>query len=375
MRSFAEFIKENEELLYRVHADLCKIPAPSHNEEKRAEYVKAWLESIGAEGVYIDEAKNAVFPLNCEESGRITVIVAHTDTVFPDTEPMPFHDDGVRIHCPGAGDDTASLAVMLLGVKYCIENEIKPEGGILFVANSCEEGLGNLKGIREIFKAYEGRIEKLISFDSAQIGRINDVCVGSHRYEVSVKTEGGHSFGFFGNDNAIHKLAEIISKIYSIKVPEREGTKTTYNVGIISGGTSINTIAENASMLCEYRSNDNECLEIMEKRFADIFAAAQSEKIKVSVQRVGDRPCAKGLDKEKQDALLSFLAEKIESVIGQKVTYAPSSTDCNIPMSLGIPAACISVYQGGGNHTRAEWIEKASLPKGLEIALNVITSL
>ena len=370
-----DFISKNTAAIYKLHEDLCKIPAPSHHEEKRAEYCKKWLESKGAKGVYIDEAKNTVFPLNCENSNRITVIVAHTDTVFPDTEPMPFYDDGERVHCPGAGDDTASLAVMLLVAEYCIENSIRPEGGILFVANSCEEGLGNLKGTRQIFKDYEGRIEKFISFDSAQIGRINDVCVGSHRYEVEVKTEGGHSFGYFGNNNAIHKIAEIISAIYSISVPEKEGTKTTYNVGIISGGTSINTIAENASMLCEYRSNDVECLEIMEKRFADIFAAANRGKVEVFVKRVGERPCAKDLDPEKQKALCGFLAQVIESVINENPTYAPSSTDCNIPMSLGIPAACISVYQGGGNHTRAEWIEKASLLTGLEIALNLVEKL
>ena len=134
--NFKEFITKNTDLLYNLHADLCKIPAPSHHEEKRAEYCKKWLESIGAEGVYIDEAKNVVYPLNCDGSNRITVIVAHTDTVFPDTEPMPFFDDGEKVHCPGAGDDTASLAVMLLAAKYCIENSVKPDGGILFVAES-----------------------------------------------------------------------------------------------------------------------------------------------------------------------------------------------------------------------------------------------
>ena len=134
-----KYIDENRELMMQTWKELCLIPAPSGMEEKRADYCKQWLDRNGAKGTYIDSALNVIFPLNCEGSNEITVFVAHTDTVFPDTEPMPYVDDGEKIHCPGVGDDTASLAVLLLVAKYYVDNQIKPKKGILFVANSCEE--------------------------------------------------------------------------------------------------------------------------------------------------------------------------------------------------------------------------------------------
>lgn len=190
-----KFIEENTQLMYRTLEELCRIPAPSYFEHKRAEYCKKWLEAVGAEGVYIDEALNVVFPLNCADSKNLTVFVAHTDTVFPDMEPLPYTDDGEKIFCPGVGDDTASLTVLLMVVKYLVENRIKPARGMLFVCNSCEEGLGNLKGTRQIFKDYEGRITRFISFDGGNLQTVANDCAGSHRFEVEVLTEGGHSFG------------------------------------------------------------------------------------------------------------------------------------------------------------------------------------
>ena len=159
--SIKEFVQQNEAALLQTLRELCAIPAPSHQEEMRAAYCKKWLEEAGAEGVYIDEALNVVFPLNCQGSNQITVYVAHTDTVFPDTEPMPILEDDTYIRCPGVGDDTASLSVLLMLAKYCIQKKIQPQKGILFVCNSCEEGLGNLKGTRQIFKDYAGRIASI----------------------------------------------------------------------------------------------------------------------------------------------------------------------------------------------------------------------
>ncbi len=271
------YIAQNQQQMLATLKELCEIPAPSHFEHQRAEYCKKWLDAIGAQGVYTDDALNVVFALNCEGSNEITVFAAHTDTVFPDLEPMPYFDDGERIHCPGAADDTASVAVLLMMAKFFVEKKILPQNGILFVFNSCEEGLGNLKGTRRLFKDFHGRINRFISFDSL-MNTVNDRCVGSHRYEVEVLTEGGHSFGDFGKNNAIAELSEIVTEIYKIKVPDKANSHTTYNVGEISGGTSVNTIAQNAKMLCEYRSDDRECLDIMQARFDKIFDAARSKK-------------------------------------------------------------------------------------------------
>ncbi len=371
--SIKEFVQQNETAMLQTLRQLCAIPAPSHQEEKRAEYCKQWLENMGATGVYIDKALNVVFPLNCEGSDDITVYVAHTDTVFPDTEPMPYSEDDTYIRCPGVGDDTASLTVLLMLAKYCVEHNIQPKKGILFVCNSCEEGLGNLKGTRQIFKDYAGRIGRFISLDS-NLTTVADRCVGSHRYEVEVLTEGGHSYGAFGNDNAIHELAKLVTKIYQIRIPQEGNSKTTYNVGGISGGTSVNTIAQSAKMLCEYRSDNVNCLAVMEKEFETIFREANSEKVQVLVTKIGERPC-QDIDPQKIEDLKAIMVPVIEGVLGQKLSFKPSSTDCNIPLSMGIPALCMGVYRGGGSHTREEWVEKSSLSVGLELAIQVMVKL
>lgn len=369
MENIGKFIEENKEELYRIHKELCLIPAPSGVEDERAEYCKNLLISYGAKDVYIDEAKNVILPLNAEKSDKLTVMVAHTDTVFPDLEPMPFVDDGEIIKCPGVGDDTASLAVLLLVAKFLIKNNIKSENGLLIVANSCEEGLGNLKGTRQIFKDFAGRVAQFISYDAASLKRITNKCVGSVRYEVEVKTEGGHSYGAFGNKNAIYYLSKIVNAIYALEVPEIEGEKTTYNVGIIEGGTSVNTIAQNAKMLCEYRSTSSEALEIMKGRFFEIFDTVRAMGVEVNVTVVGERPSAKGVDENEIKRMCEIVSKVQKEVTGEDSTYGSGSTDCNIPLSLGVPAVCFGVYVGGGAHTRGEWINKASMLQGLEIAL------
>ena len=368
------FVEKNSEDMQKIFKELCHIPAPSHKEEKRAAYCKQKLEEMGAKEVIIDDALNVVLPINCEGSDNITVFVAHTDTVFPDLEPMPYSDDGKIVRCPGCGDDTASVTVLLETVRFFVEHELKPEDGFLFVCNSCEEGLGNLKGTRQIFQDYEGRIARFISFDS-KLGRGANMCVGSHRYQVEVQTPGGHSFGRFGEKNAIAELAGIVAEIYKIQVPKVEGSKTTYNVGKIQGGTSVNTIAQSASMLCEYRSDNAACLAYMEETFASIFKAAEQEHVKVLVERVGNRPCCGDVDMREVQKLQRFCEEEIFAVTGKQAVFGMSSTDCNIPLSLGIPAICVGVYEGDGAHTREEWVDKTSLPAGLELAIGLAMKL
>ena len=369
-----QFIKENEQGMYDLLKELCLIPAPSGKEDARAAFCKDWFEKIGAKGVYIDEAKNVIFPLNAEGSNELTVYVAHTDTVFPDEEPMPYSDDGEIVRCPGVGDDTASLAVMMMMAKYYVEQGYAPKGGILFVANSCEEGLGNLKGTRKLFEDFAGRVKQFVSYDS-HINRIDDRCVGSHRYEVEVQTKGGHSYTAFGNKNAIAALADMIHDIYAIEMPVREGSRVTLNVGIVEGGTSVNTIAQSAKMLCEYRSDNAECIDIMKEKFFEIFKKAQTDEVKVIVTNVGERPCARGVNENDLRALVAECAAIIKEVDGREPLCVSGSTDCNIPLSLGIPAVCIGVYYGGGAHTREEWINKKSMVPGLEIAIKLAAKL
>lgn len=353
--------------MHKLLSDLVAIPAPSNHEEERAEFCKKWLDGIGAEGVYIDEALNCVYPINCEGRDDIVVFMAHTDTVFPDTTPFELKSDGKNFYAPGVGDDTACLTIMFMITKFILENNIKTDRAILIVANSCEEGLGNLKGSKQIMNDYAGRIKEFYTFD----GKYNAVacgCVGSHRYEVTCETEGGHSYGAFGNSNAIIELAKLICELNTVEIPKKEGTKTTFNVGIIEGGTSVNTIAQSAKMLYEYRSDDAECLEYMKSFFEKkIDEARESGKGRFSVEVVGKRPCGGDVDKEVHEMMINKVINASEKYSGLPCARTTGSTDCNIPMSLGVPSVCPGIYMGGGAHTREEWVEIDSLPIGLMI--------
>lgn len=363
----SEFKEQNITELHELLKSLVAIPAPSHHEEKRAEFCKAWFEAQGAEGVYIDEALNCVYPINCEGNNDIVVFMAHTDTVFPDTVGFEVKSDGKYFYAPGVGDDTACLTVMMMVTKFILENKLAPKKGILIVANACEEGLGNLKGTKQLLKDYEGRITEFYTFDG-KYGGVCCECVGSHRYEVECITEGGHSYGAFGKPNAIIELSKLITELAKVEIPVKDGIKTTYNVGLIEGGTSVNTIAQSAKMLYEYRSNDAESLEYM-KNFFDKTVAAGNERdgVEFKVNVVGIRPCGGEVDKEKLEKMITRVIEICERNTGIPCARGKGSTDCNAPMSVGIPAICPGLYWGGGAHTREEWVEIASLPIGVMI--------
>lgn len=369
-----EFTEKNTELQRKLLKELCLIPAPSHHEEKRAEYCKKVLESFGAENVYIDDALNVVYPINCESSNKILVIEAHTDTVFPDTEPMPYYEKDGMIFCPGVGDCTIGVVDVMLLAKYIIENKIVPKNGLLLVCNSCEEGFGNLKGTRKIFDDYRGRIEKLVSFDAGFSHIYND-SVGSSRFEVNIKTEGGHSLDDFGNRNALAEMSKIVSEIYETDVPKDGIHKTTYNVGVMEGGTSINAIAQNAKMLCEYRSDCAENSEYMKERFWEIFKRAKDRGVDIEVEVKGERPCPKNLDLKKEQELVDICIGATEAIKGCKITTESASSDCNIPHSLGVPAVAVGVADLKKEHTREEYLKIDTLKPGLLSALSVAEAL
>ena len=366
MEELKAYIQETLPELKELIIELCGIPAPSHHEEKRAEFCRNWLLRNGAspEQVRIDEALNVV----CEvpgETEEVIVFMAHTDTVFPDREPMPYHEENGRMLCPGIGDDTANLAVLLMLARYVLIRGLRSRYTVVFAANSCEEGLGNLKGSFQLMKDYGSRTVEVVSFDGYYSGVASDA-VGSTRYEVTVRTEGGHSFGNFGNRNAIHQLSRIINDLYGIEVPTR--ARTTYNVGVIHGGTSVNTIAQDASMLYEYRSEDLGCQEEMRRKFEAIVEKYQADGLEVEVRVLGNRPCAGEIDRERQQALTEEVTALISRYSGEEPVVSASSTDCNVPLSMGINAICFGVCLGGGAHTREEWIDEASLPVGYAMA-------
>ena len=367
-----DYLKSSEQEMLDLLEELCQIPAPSGKEELRVEYCKNWFERNGAPQVIVDEALNVVCPYNCEGKDDIVVFMAHTDVVFPDMTPLPLVKDGDIWRCPGISDDTACLVLMMMVAKYVFANKLQSDKGILFVANSCEEGLGNLKGTRQLLKDYAGRVTEFYTFDGGYAHVVNK-CVGSHRYELNFASKGGHSFGAFGNTNAIAVMSNLITELYKCQVPVKENTKTTYNVGIVEGGTSVNTIAQSAKMLYEYRSDDKECLAIMkaffEKTVEDIKATTDCV---IDVTLVGDRPCGGDVDQAKLQQITNDIVEICQKHSGIPCVTSSGSTDANIPSSLGIPAVCVGSYKAWGAHKREEYVYISYLPIGYKITAETI---
>ena len=361
------FLRAHQEESLALLKTLAQIPAPSGQEGARMAFCRDWLAGIGAKGVYTDAALNVAYPYGVGPEGPVVAFLAHTDTVFPDTAPMPWREENGRIYCPGVMDDTANLVNLLMAAKFVTEYRLQPrDAGVLFVCNSGEEGMGNLKGCRQICTDYQGRLQALYSFDLT-LDEIICRAVGSQRFSVTARAQGGHSFHDFGRENAIRKLAAVIEGIYAIQ-PPAFGT-TTYNVGTIRGGTSVNTIAQQAEMLCEFRSDEDAGLQWMAGQFQSLF-----DRPGLEVRLVGSRPCGRlgteGL--EMQEKMIQRAEQLIEAVTGKKPARTSGSTDCNLPLSMGIPSICIGTCYGAGAHTREEYLLADSMLTGCEVAIRTV---
>lgn len=361
------YVQENRAATVALVRQLTAIPAPTGQEQNRASFCLDWLRRQGGDATGIDEAGNVVLPLPGEPGAPLTVYMAHLDTVFPDTEPIPVREDETRLYAPGIGDDTANLVNLLMAARFFLRRPaLRPRTGLLLVADTGEEGMGNLRGSREIFRRYGGRISAFVSFDLYMDSLVN-TAIGSQRYEITVRTKGGHSLSDFGNRNAIQVLAEMIQKFYAVALPPQG--KTTYNVGRIEGGTSVNTIAQTAKMLYEFRADRAENLTYMEGELARILRETDCPDVHLEWKLLGVRPCQSG---EKAEQLQRF-AEENRAVLARysprPVHFSEGSTDANIPLSLGIPAVTFGTVLGGGAHTREEWIDKASLAAGQKAAI------
>lgn len=365
------YIEEHAKEMRQLLITLAAIPAPSNKEEKRAAFVKEWLEKQGAAGVYIDEACNVIYPVGVKEDNPLVVYMAHMDVVFPDETPLPVAAEEGKIKAPGVGDDTANLCGLLFTAKYIAQKRLLPKDGVgmLIVADSGEEGLGNLRGSKQICKAFGSRIKEFVSFDGYYQGGCVEA-VGSKRYRVEIKTEGGHSYGSFGSRNAIAYMASLIDSLYSMKVPTKG--RTTYNVGTIQGGTSVNTIAQQAEMLYEFRSDSREDLEVMEGHFQAAVEYYRTKGITVNVEVLGERPCSGDVDESEKQRLLERSKEILRKYTGLEPRFSAGSTDCNIPLSMGIPAVCYGVVDGAGAHTREEYVLEESLMPGYKIAFESV---
>ena len=366
-----QYIDEHYEEAISLLKTLGKIPAPSRNEDKRAAFCRDWFIAQGVEHVWIDEAKNVICSLGVNTSNDIVVFMAHTDIVFPDTEELPMNQEGNILYAPGIGDDTANLVNLMITAKCFLNKKPNSDDGFLIVANACEEGLGNLDGCKAVMRAYGNRIKAVYSFDG-YLSQCTDIPVGSHRYRISVQAEGGHSYLNYGNENAIITLSSLIQDMNQFVLPTKE--KTTQNVGYISGGTTINSIAEECFCLYEYRSASQECLTLMQDQLKELVNRYCQDGHKAELEILGIRP-GKG---EFAPGILDTFTNKTIDHITQFYTgdldRNPYSTDANIPLSMGIPGNTIGTVVGGKAHTREEWVDLSSLRTGMAIVFSIINA-
>lgn len=365
------YIKKNQEELLELIKTITLIPSPSNQEGKRAEFCKQWLENNGCKGAYIDEATNIVYPYKCDEGKQVVAFLAHIDTVFPDQE-ITWKEEGNIVYAKGVGDDTASVAVLLMIARFITQQDYETKYGILLVGNAGEEGLGNLKGSRQIVKDYGDRMYNFIGVDGSMTHcTVNSV--GSQRYKITVKTEGGHSYGDYGNKNAIYYAASLINTLYAMKVPKE--AKTTYNVGIISGGRSVNTIPQECELLYEFRSADRECLKRMEKMFLSVIESYRNMEIDIQAEVLSIRPCKGEVDEKLQQELWDRCVEIIKYYHEEDdIIMDVNSTDANIPWSEGIPSTTVGAVVCGAAHTEEEWMDMSTLEEGFHIVMNFVLS-
>src|SRR6478609_3296944 len=373
-------IKADDDRAFAEQKRITEIPAPPFKEKIRAEYYQKRMQELGFKDAPIDSEGNVIALRKGTGGGRPKLVVsAHLDTVFPEgTDVTVKEKDGV-ILAPGIGDDSRGLAALLSLIKSINANETATVGDVMFVGTVGEEELGNLRGVKALFRDHAD-IDGFISIDGLGITRVVNQATGSHRYEMIFKGPGGHSFQEFGLPSAIHAMGRAIAKISDLQTPSEP--KTTFTVGTVSGGTSVNAIAAEARMTVDMRSNSTDELLKLEARLLDLVKQAvveenarwNSDKITVEIKLIGDRPA--GIV-EMDSPIVQATQRAVAAIArGPRATFAGSSTDSNIAMSLGIPAVTIGGGGEGGNwHSRNEWYRPVDAYFGPQNALLTILML
>lgn len=361
---------EEVELLRR----LASIPSPTRHEGLRARFVRDWFVRQGAdpESVRIDEAGNVVLHIADDGVSDLAVFAAHTDVVFPDTQPIPVTEHDGRMEAPGVGDDTANLVGLMLATRLMLRHRDHLRRGVLVVADTCEEGLGNLRGTKELFQRYASRVHTFVSFD-LYLGECVVHAVGSHRWKLRVTTQGGHSWEDFGRANALEVACRIVEGLYAL--PRPDDARTSVNVGRMEGGTTVNAIAAAAEVVLEYRSTSDEALAQMRSGLEALIDSCRSDEVAIELELLGVRPASGDVDGSLEGRLVAAADEAISAVAGEKVRHTASSTDANVPLSLGIPAITVGAVAGGLLHTRDEWVDESSLPRGLAMTYALMAHL
>jgi tripeptide aminopeptidase len=384
-QSAEDFIDKDHDRIVSETIQITEIEAPPFKEEKRGTAYLEMLRQAGLVNVEMDAEGNVMGIRKGTRGAPLIAIAAHLDTVFPEGTNVKVKRSGTRLSAAGIGDDSRALAVVLAMIRAMDAAKIRTASDILFVGDVGEEGPGDLRGMKYLFQKgpYKDRIKMFLSMDGTGAGNeVSNGALGSKRYKVTFKGPGGHSYGAFGIVNPAFALGNAINKFSKIQVPVRP--RTTFNVGVVGGGTSVNSIPYEAWMEVDIRSESREELNKAAETLLGLMHEAADEenrarstgqgRIEMDMKLIGDRPSG-------EIPISAPIVQTATAVIkgfGMTPYYSMSSTDSNIPISMGIPAITIdSGGRGGRAHALDEWIdvEKQASVKGINVALGILLSL
>jgi tripeptide aminopeptidase len=381
LRAF-QFFEERAAAITDEQVAICSIPAPPFGEGERAEYLREKFSEYGLSDAYLDEEGNCVALRRGASLSPLLVVSAHLDTVFPAGTDFTVRREQGKLFAPGIGDDGCGLVALLALLRALEECAIETEGSLLFVGTVGEEGEGDLRGVRHLFTRGEWakKIDAFISFDGPGLERITHAALGSRRYRLRLSGTGGHSWGDFGAANPVHAMGRCIARLASYPAPLEP--RTTFNVGHIAGGAGINVIPREATMDVDLRSASADELRRLDAFFRRAAREATDDEnagrragdppLELDLRLIGDRPSGETLP----GSPIVRIAEEATRALGYRPRLDRSSTDSNIPISLGIPAITLGAGGASGNsHTLNEWFDTRSRDIGLKRALLVILGL
>ncbi len=361
------------------HIELTEIEAPPFKEARRAKVFADYFKTLGMDSVWIDTEGNVLGLLQGSEGNRTVALDAHLDTVFPEGTEVKVRIENDTLYAPGIGDDTRGLSMLLTLLETIKTEQIQPKDDLLFVGSVGEEGLGDLRGVKHLFRSGGPRIDAWIAIDGGAIGRVNNKGLGSYRYRITFSGPGGHSWGSFGLANPHHALGQAITNfVQTADAYTSKGPKTSYNVGVISGGTSINSIPFESVMEIDIRSVDPARLEVMESLLGDAVNQAlldqnqrkrRGPELTVKIDKIGNRPSGELSDQ------LPLVQRTLAATQAFGITpyLTRGSTNSNIPIAKGIPAVTIGRGGDGGNaHSLDEWWTNKEGHKAIQLALLIL---
>jgi tripeptide aminopeptidase len=350
--------------------EIQQIPAPTFGEQERSDEVHRRFQALALAEVAQDQIGN-VYGCRPGSTGLPGLLLAaHLDTVFPHGTDLSLQREGALLYGPGIGDNSLGVAALLHLAAILQQTKAPNRIDIWFVADVCEEGMGDLRGMRAAVDKLAGRIGSAVAIEGFGFGRIYHRAIAVRRLRIATRTQGGHSWADYGSPSAIHLLAEIAVAIAQLPVPE--APRSTLNIGIIQGGTSVNTIAEAAHLLLDLRSEDQATLEQMERSVrATIEGIRLPASATVTVDVVGSR----GGGAIPPTHPLARAAATALHEAGAEIEWGSGSTDANVPLARGIPAICLGITTGANAHRMDEYIDLTNLPRGMEALVRLIWRL